>query len=116
MRVSSGYYCFRPCANHVSSAQEKCNLLTVILRSGESPQLSRAQLQRVAKSSRAHAEYLKQRKNAEDSDSDEGPADESGWLFEDLAILLRMYARLRDREQLIALIFEVSILPVSREM
>ena len=44
---------------------------------------------------------------AEDSDDDEGPEDENGWLFEDLAVLIRLYARLRDREQMIELIFEV---------
>jgi len=44
---------------------------------------------------------------AEDSDDDEGPEDEDGWLLEDLAVLIRLYARLRDREQMIELIFEV---------
>ncbi len=46
-----------------------------------------------------------------DSDDDEGPADEDGWLYEDLGVLLRLYGRLRDKEQLMELIFEVTSLP-----
>lgn len=42
-----------------------------------------------------------------DSDDDAGPQDEDAWLFEDLTMLMKLYARLRDREQLIDLIFEV---------
>jgi hypothetical protein len=62
---------------------------------------------RVAKCYRAYQEYLKQRRNLEDSDDDDGPQDEDAWLFEDLALLGKLYSRLRDKEQLIALIFEV---------
>ena len=42
-----------------------------------------------------------------DSEEDEGPSDEDGWLYEDLGVLMRLYGRLRDKEQLIELIFEV---------
>lgn len=85
-------------------------MLAIVLRSSEHPVLSRPQMYRVAKSYRAHQEYLKQRKNLEDSDDDDGPQDEDAWLFEDLALLAKLYSRLRDREQLIALIFEVCFL------
>ena len=44
----------------------------------------------------------------DDSDDDEGPTNEDAWLYEDLTILAKLYSRLKDREQLIALIFEVS--------
>ncbi|KAH9943424.1 uncharacterized protein BXZ73DRAFT_97466 [Epithele typhae] len=44
--------------------------------------------------------------NASYSDDDEGPQDEEAWLFEDLSLLAKLYARLKDREQLIELIFE----------
>lgn len=84
------------------------NLLTVILRSPDEPPLSRPQVHRVIRASRAHAEYIRQRELADDSDDDEGPEDDDGWMFEDLGVLIRLYARLRDREQLIELIFEVS--------
>ncbi|KAG8914147.1 hypothetical protein FRC00_000761 [Tulasnella sp. 408] len=89
------------------AVEAKCSLLTVIMRSPERPALSRAQMQRVAKCSRAHAQYMK-RKEAPDYDSedDEGPSDEDGWLYEDLGVLMRLYGRLRDKEQLIELIFE----------
>lgn len=89
---------------------EKVNLLAVILRSAEEPALSRPQLQRVGRATRAHAAYVRQRAAAlaEDSDDDwdEGPEDDDGWLFEDLGVLIRLYARLREKEQMIELIFE----------
>lgn len=56
---------------------------------------------------KAHDEYTKDRSKFDDSDDDDGPADEEAWLYEDLGILAKLYAKLRDREQLIALIFEV---------
>lgn len=89
-------------------AEEKLNVLTAVLRSGEEPMLNRPQMQRVVKAHRAHAVYLKQRETLADSDDDDGPEDDDAWLFEDLKILTQLYSRLRDREQLIALIFEVS--------
>ncbi|KAJ6613417.1 hypothetical protein B0H10DRAFT_2165289 [Mycena sp. CBHHK59/15] len=70
--------------------------------------LSRAQMHRVAKAHRAHAIYLKHRESLADSDDDDGPQDDDGWLFEDLKILAHAYSRLRDREQLIGLLFEGS--------
>ncbi len=91
--------------------EEQANLLAVILRSSEEPTLNRPQLQRVARAARAHQAYVRQRMDAEDSDDDEGPEDDEGWLFEDLGVLIRLYARLRDREQMIELIFEVGCLP-----
>lgn len=87
--------------------EEQANLLAVILRSANDPTLNRSQLHRVARAARAHQAYIRQRVMAEDSDDDEGPEDEDGWLFEDLAVLIRLYARLRDREQMIELVFEV---------
>lgn len=86
---------------------EHLNLLTIVLRSGDEPVLSRVQMFRVAQAHRAHAQYLKQRANLEDSDDDDGPQDDDAWLYEDLKILANLYSRLRDREQLIALVFEV---------
>ena len=88
-------------------ASEDMHVLTVVLRSGEEPRLNRAQLFRVQRASHAHRIYLDTRP---DSDDDEGPEDEDAWLYEDLILLSKLYARLRDREQLIALIFEVRVL------
>ena len=51
---------------------------------------------------------MKYRESLEDSDDDDGPQNEDAWLFEDLAVLTKLYSRLRDKKQLIALIFEVS--------
>ena len=83
------------------------NVLTVVLRSAEEPVLSRVQMHRLARAHRAHAVYLKHRESLVDSDDDDGPQDEDAWLLEDLKVLTHLYSRLRDREQLIALIFEV---------
>ena len=64
-------------------------------------------MQRVVRARHAHAAYLKERDLLEDSDDDEGPQNDDAWLFEDLRILAQLYSRLKDREQLIELIFEV---------
>lgn len=50
---------------------------------------------------------MKHRDALEDSDDDDGPQNEDAWLFEDLAVLTRLYSRLKDKDQLISLIFEV---------
>jgi len=52
---------------------------------------------------------LKYRESLADSDDDDGPQNEDAWLFEDLTVLTKLYSRLRDKEQLISLIFEVRI-------
>ncbi len=91
----------------VIQAEENIHVLAAVLRSGEEPTLSRAQVQRVVRSHREHREYLKYRESLADSDDDDGPQNEDAWLFEDLAVLTKLYSRLRDKKQLIALIFEV---------
>ncbi|RDX55630.1 hypothetical protein OH76DRAFT_1525271 [Lentinus brumalis] len=90
------------------ASAEDMHVLAIVLRSGEQPALSRAQLQRVMYAHRAHKEYSKYTESLADSDDDEGPQDEEAWLFEDLAILAKLYARMKDREQLIELIFQGS--------
>jgi len=64
-------------------------------------------MHRVARAHKAHAQYLKHRESLADSDDDDGPQDEDAWLLEDLKVLAFLYTRLRDREMLIDLIFEV---------
>jgi len=51
--------------------------------------------------------YLKHKESLVDSDDDDGPQDEDAWLLEDLKVLAHLYSRLKDREQLIELVFEV---------
>ncbi|KAF9534304.1 hypothetical protein CPB83DRAFT_781747 [Crepidotus variabilis] len=85
---------------------EQMDIITVVLRSSEQPILSRDQMHRLARAHRAHSEYLKHKDSLEDSDSDEGPPNEDAWLIEDLRVLAHLYARLKDREDLINLIFE----------
>lgn len=92
----------------IKLAAEQMNLLTVVLRAPDEPVLSRVQMHRLAKAHRAHAVYLEHRAQLADSDDDDGPQDEDAWLLEDLKVLTHLYSKLRDREQLIALIFEVS--------
>lgn len=89
------------------SAAEKQNLITVILRSGDEPSLSRTQMHRVARAHRAHAAYQAQKASADDSDDDDGPQDEDAWLYEDIKVLAFLYSRLRDKEMVLAIIFEV---------
>ena len=86
---------------------EEMHLIAAVLRNSEHPVLSRPQMYRVAKAWEKYRQYLKYKKELDDSDDDEGPADEEAWLFEDLQLLGKLYSRLRDREQLISLIFEV---------
>lgn len=87
---------------------EEMHLIAVVLRNSEHPALSRPQMYRVSKAWEKYRQYMKYKKELDDSDDDEGPADEEAWLFEDLQLLGKLYSRLRDREQLISLIFEVS--------
>ncbi|KAI9574880.1 hypothetical protein HD554DRAFT_2050706 [Boletus coccyginus] len=89
---------------------EHTHLLRSILMGGEEPVVSRSLAGRVDRAWRRWAVWMAQRKRegrgADESDSEEGPTDEEAWLFEDLRVLLKLYLRLRDREQLIALVFE----------
>jgi hypothetical protein len=64
-------------------------------------------MQRLAKAHKAHLEYQKYRDSLEDSDDDDGPQNEDAWLMEDLKVLAFLHTRLRDRELLIGLIYEV---------
>ncbi|KAJ7638835.1 hypothetical protein FB45DRAFT_1023592 [Roridomyces roridus] len=98
------------------AAAERMNLITVVLRAADQPFLSRAQMHRVARAHRAHGLYMKHRDSLADSDDDDGPQDEDGWLFEDLKVLANLYSRLRDREQLIGLIFEGSTSELLKDM
>lgn len=66
-------------------------------------------MHRIAKAHRSHAQYLQHRESLADSDDDDGPQDDDAWLYEDLKVLAHLYSRLRDREQLIELIFEVIV-------
>lgn len=83
------------------------NIFVVILRSAEQPVLMRPQMQRLARAHKAHLEYERYRNSLEDSDDDDGPQNEDAWLMEDLKVLAFLYTRLRDRELLIDLIYEV---------
>ncbi|CAA7259770.1 unnamed protein product [Cyclocybe aegerita] len=88
------------------AASEQMNLITIVLRSAEEPLLSRIQMHRLARAHKAHTIYLKRKETLADSDDDDGPQDEDAWLLEDLKVLTHLYSRLKDREQLIELIFE----------
>ncbi|KAF9057556.1 hypothetical protein BJ165DRAFT_1520926 [Panaeolus papilionaceus] len=90
----------------VDAASEQMNIITVVLRSAEEPVLSRVQMHRLARAHKAHTIYLKYRDSLENSDDDDGPQDEDAWLLEDLRVLAHLYSKLKDREQLIELIFE----------
>lgn len=99
----------QPTASLRCPVAENVDLLVIILRSPDPPTLSRPQFQRVYKASRAYKEYKTALAEAEDSD-DEGiePENDDAWLFEDLNILLKLWSRKKEKEQLLALIFEVS--------
>ncbi|KAJ7068298.1 hypothetical protein C8F01DRAFT_602866 [Mycena amicta] len=98
------------------AAAEGMNLITIVLRAADPPFLSRTQMHRVAKAHRAHQIYLNHRETLADSDDDDGPQDDDGWLFEDLKVLANLYSRLRDREQLIELLFEGSTSDLLKDM
>ncbi|KAE8234351.1 hypothetical protein CF326_g611 [Tilletia indica] len=91
------------------ASDEHLDLITVILRSpGLCPQLKldKYQVNRAVRSSRAYEKYKEYRRNLGPEEEDEGPDDDDAWLYEDLHVLLRMTQRLRDKEQMISLIFE----------
>ncbi|KAG9317278.1 hypothetical protein JVU11DRAFT_1473 [Chiua virens] len=91
--------------------RERTHLLRVVLLARKDPVLSRSLSERVDRAWRKWEAWKAERKREgkgkrDESDSEEGPSDEEAWLFEDLGVLIKLYSRLRDREQLIALIFE----------
>ncbi|CAD6898166.1 unnamed protein product [Tilletia controversa] len=91
------------------ASEEHLDLVTVILRSPVlCPQLKldKYQVNRAVRSSRAYEKYKEYRRNLGPDEEDEGPADNDAWLYEDLHVYLRMTQRLRDKEQMISLIFE----------
>lgn len=88
-------------------AEEGLDLLAVVLRSPEPPCLDRSQMQRVMRANKAYLAYKRRRDALDDSDDDEGPDNDDAWLFEDLNVLMKLMVRKREKEQLLALIFEV---------
>jgi hypothetical protein len=64
-------------------------------------------MQRVMRANRAYLAYKVRRDALDDSDDDEGPDNEDAWLFEDLNVLMKLMVRKKEKEQLLALIFEV---------
>ncbi|KAF9247067.1 hypothetical protein BU15DRAFT_84631 [Melanogaster broomeanus] len=94
---------------------ENRHLLRVILMDTGDPVLPRALSQKVERAGSKWEQWMKERERegktgkgggSESGSDDEGPEDDEAWLFEDLKVLVKLYSRLRDREQLIALIFE----------
>ncbi|KAF9646004.1 hypothetical protein BDM02DRAFT_3189196 [Thelephora ganbajun] len=98
------------------SVAEEMHLIAIVLRNSEHPVLSRPQMYRVSKAWEKYRQYIKYKRELNDSDDDEGPADEEAWLFEDLQLLGKLYSRLRDREQLISLIFEGNTADLLRDI
>ncbi|KAK0528581.1 hypothetical protein OC842_004504 [Tilletia horrida] len=91
------------------ASEEHLDLMTVILRSPElctHVRLDKFQVNRAVRSSRAYEKYKEYRRNLGADEEDEGPEDDDAWLYEDLHVYLRMTQRLRDKEQMISLIFE----------
>jgi hypothetical protein len=115
-------FVYAPLSLQVEMRQEaerdRLDLITVILKSTKLPphsptstppaQLNRGQITRVVRSSRAYELYKEYRNNLGKNEDDEGPdvIDEQAWLYEDLHVLLKCLTRLRDKEQMISLIFE----------
>ncbi len=98
---------------NLKTVAEGLDLLVVILRSPDVPNLSRPQFQRVFKASRAYKEYKHAQADLDDSDDDLGPENDDAWLFEDLNILMKLWSRKKEKEQLLALIFEVGLCSVT---
>lgn len=91
---------------------ERVHLVRAVLMGGEDPVLSGPLAARVDRAWNKWAAWMAERQREgrgerDESNSEEGPNDEEAWLFEDLKILISLYSKLRDREQLIELIFEV---------
>jgi hypothetical protein len=66
-------------------------------------------MQRVFHANRAYKQYKAYQADLDDSDDDEGPENDDAWLFEDLTVMMKLMMRKREKEQLLALIFEVRI-------
>ncbi|GAA95134.1 uncharacterized protein L969DRAFT_104664 [Mixia osmundae IAM 14324] len=90
------------------ASSERKDIMTVILRSQEEPRLDSAGIARLREGNAAYRRYKRKRDALANVEDDEGPDNDAAWLYEDLHIFLRMATRLRDKEQLIELIFEGS--------
>ncbi|EFI27707.1 PX domain-containing protein [Coprinopsis cinerea okayama7 len=105
------------------AVNEGMDIVVVALRSAEEPVLSRAQMHRLARAWRSYEAWRKEvrarkvregrasstsrgGRDDDSDDEDECPPDEDAWFIEDLRMLTGLYQKLRDKEQLIALIFE----------
>lgn len=98
----------------VDARLKHTHILKAVLMGPEQPVLSRSLAVRVDRAWMKWAAWMDERQRQgrgkrDESDSEEGPTDEEAWLFEDLRVLINLHLRLRDREQLIALIFEVRV-------
>lgn len=103
----------------VDARLQPAHILRVVLMGTEEPVLSRSLAARVDRAWSKWAAWMAERQREgrgerNESDSEEGPNDEEAWLFEDLRVLNDLYSRLRDREQLIALVFEVRLFALRR--
>ncbi|TIB88528.1 hypothetical protein E3Q19_03300 [Wallemia mellicola] len=88
------------------AAEENTHIINIIFRSGDMPTLSPSDLQKMARGWETYARYEEERARNGVMYTDDGPDSEEGWLFMDLSYLLKLYTKLRDKEQLIEMIFE----------
>jgi hypothetical protein len=91
------------------TASEGLDIMSIILRSPDEPQLDRATMQRVQRASVAYQEYMHYRSELAQPEDDDGPDNDDAWLFEDLHVFLKIITKTRDKEQMIELIFEVCL-------
>ena len=110
-RKSSPHSARKLSANPPPLGSENQDIMSVILRSSSSTSalLDPRTMQRIQRCSVAYEEYKHERAQLSDPEDDEGPDNDDAWVFEDLHVLLRILTKARDKEQLIELIFEVSL-------
>ena len=100
-------------AIRLDAAAEDIDLMTCILRSPLAPRLDARTMQYLARCAVRYDEYKRFRDALADPDDDEGPTNDEAWLYEDLHVYRRLITKARDKEQLVELIFEASLLPSS---
>ncbi|PKI82726.1 hypothetical protein MVES1_004005 [Malassezia vespertilionis] len=99
------------------AAQERIDLVTAIMRSPIGCDLQRLQVHRIVLASRAYEQFKRRRSAAEACGSEQvQPDNDDAWLYEDLHVYLNLTRTIRDKEQLIALVFDSATTELAKDM
>ncbi|WFD21339.1 hypothetical protein MCAP1_003601 [Malassezia caprae] len=102
--------------NEQASA-EQVDELTVVLRSPLHCELNERQLQRISRATAAYGDLQRRRKRAAARGAPEPePDNDDAWLLEDLHVYMNLQRAIRQKEQLVSLIYDSSTTELLKDM